>query len=105
MQKLLYDDAPYVVLTYYDNLEAYRSDRFTNFKPQPEPKGSLLFQYGTYSYRSIEPVTKKKKAAGAAKNSSNSGVVVVSVIGGAVLIGGAVFFGLSRRRRPESEVE
>ena len=51
MQKMLYDDAPYVVLTYYDNLEAYRSDRFTNFKPQPAPKGSLLFQYGTYSYQ------------------------------------------------------
>ena len=24
-------------LYYYDNLEAYRSDRFTNFKPQPDP--------------------------------------------------------------------
>jgi peptide/nickel transport system substrate-binding protein len=106
MQKMLYDDAPYVVLTYYDNLEAYRSDRFTNFKPQPEPKGSLLFQYGTYSYRSIEPVTAKQKKKAAAKDtSSNSGVVVASVVGGAVVIGGAVFFGLSRRRRPESEVE
>jgi peptide/nickel transport system substrate-binding protein len=105
MQKMLYDDAPYVVLTYYDNLEAYRSDRFTNFKPQPEPKGSLLFQYGTYSYKSIEPVVAKKKSAAAAKQSSNSGIVVASVIGGAVLIGGAVFFGLRGRRRPESEVE
>jgi peptide/nickel transport system substrate-binding protein len=106
MQKMLYDDAPYVVLTYYDNLEAYRSDRFTNFKPQPEPRGSLLFQYGTYSYKSIEPVTAKKKAAAAAKESSSgSGIVVASVIGGAVIIGGAVFFGLRGRRRPESEVE
>jgi peptide/nickel transport system substrate-binding protein len=105
MQKMLYDDAPYVVLDYYDNLEAYRSDRFTNFKPQPEPKGSLLFQYGTYSYKSIEPVTATKKSAAAVNKSSNSGIVVASVIGGAALIGGAVFFGLSRRRRPESEVE
>jgi peptide/nickel transport system substrate-binding protein len=106
MQKMLYDDAPYVVTAYYDNLEAYRSDRFTNFKPQPEPKGSLLFQYGTFSYKAIEPVTAVAKKKTAAKNeSSNSGIVVASVIGGAVLIGGAVFFGLSRRRRPESEVE
>src|SRR5262249_30449228 len=51
MQQLLYDDAPYVVTFYYDNLEAYRSDRFTNVKPQPDPKGSLIFQYGTYTYR------------------------------------------------------
>ena len=56
MQKMLYDDAPYVVTYYYANLEAYRSDRFTNFQPQPDPKGSLLFQYGTYSYRYVEPV-------------------------------------------------
>lgn len=106
MQKMLYDDAPYVVLTYYDNLEAYRSDRFTNFKPQPEPKGSLLFQYGTYSYKSIEPVsTEKKSAAAAKKSSSNSGIVVAAVAGGAVVLGGLVFFGLRGRRRPESEVE
>jgi peptide/nickel transport system substrate-binding protein len=106
MQKMLYDDAPYVVTAYYDNLEAYRSDRFTNFKPQPEPKGSLLFQYGTYSYKSIEPVSAETKKKTAAKDdSSNSGIVVASVAGGAVLIGGAVFFALSRRRRPESEVE
>ncbi len=106
MQKMLYDDVPYVVTAYYDNLEAYRSDRFTNFKPQPEPKGSLLFQYGTYSYKSIEPVSaEKKKSAAAKEESSNSGLVVASVVGGAVLIGAAVFFGLSRRRRPDSEVE
>ncbi len=29
MQKMLYDDAPYIVTFYYDNLQAYRSDRFT----------------------------------------------------------------------------
>jgi peptide/nickel transport system substrate-binding protein len=105
MEKLLYDDAPYVLTVYSDNLEAYRSDRFTNFKPQPTPNGSLLFQYGTYSYDSIEPVSATKKAAAAAKKGSSSGIVVTSVIGGAVLIGGAVFFGLRGRRRPESEVE
>jgi peptide/nickel transport system substrate-binding protein len=105
MQKMLYDDAPYVVLTYYDNLEAYRSDRFTNFKPQPVPDGSLLFQYGTYSYKAIKPVTAAAKKTASKDKSSNSGVVVASVIGGAVIVGAAVFFGLSRRRRPESEVE
>ena len=47
MQQMLYDDAPYVVTFYYDNLEAYRSDRFTGFVPQPAPNGALLFQYGT----------------------------------------------------------
>jgi len=56
MQQILYEDAPYVVTYYYQNLQAYRGDRFTNFQPQPDPNGSLLFQYGTFSYRSIVPV-------------------------------------------------
>jgi peptide/nickel transport system substrate-binding protein len=104
MQKMLYDDAPYVITFYYDDLQAYRSDRFTNFKPQPAPNGSLLFQYGTHSYRAMTPVTKdtKKKADEA---SSNSGLVVGGVVVGAALLGGLVFLGLRGRRRPESEVE
>ncbi|MGZ4594000.1 MAG: ABC transporter substrate-binding protein [Actinomycetes bacterium] len=103
MQKMLYDDTPYVLTFYYNNLEAYRSDRFTDFKPQPEPNGSLLFQYGTASYRSIRPVT---KAAGKNKDSgTSSGLVVGGIVVGAALLGGLVFFGLRGRRRPESEVE
>jgi len=57
MQQMLYDDAPYVLTYYYDNPEAYRSDRFTGFVNQPSPKGAMLFQYGTWSYENIKPVT------------------------------------------------
>ena len=64
MQRILYEQAPYVVTFYYDNLEAYRSDRFTGFEPQPAPDGSLLFQYGTHSYRSIRPVTAEDRDEG-----------------------------------------
>lgn len=101
MQQLLYDDVPYVVTYYYDNLEAYRSDRFTNFAPQPDPDGSLLFQWGTYSYRSVEPVA-------AAEDSGESGgtstALIVAVVGLAAVV---VVFGvlLLRRRRPADEVE
>ncbi len=57
MQQILYDEAVYVVTFYYDNLEAYRSDRFTNVQPQPLPDGSMIFQYGTYTYRNVTPVS------------------------------------------------
>jgi peptide/nickel transport system substrate-binding protein len=57
MQRILYDQVAYVVTWYYDNLEAYRSDRFTGFVGQPEGSGSLLFQYGTYSYENVEPIS------------------------------------------------
>ena len=35
MQQMLYDSNAYVVTVYYDNPTAYRSDRWTNFTPQP----------------------------------------------------------------------
>lgn len=70
MQRILYDDAPYVVTYYYDNLEAYRSDRFTGFVGQPEGSGSLLFQYGTYSYAAITPVIAGSSAASSPASST-----------------------------------
>ena len=36
MQQKLYDSNAYVVTVYYDNPTAYRSDRWTNFTPQPD---------------------------------------------------------------------
>ena len=65
MQQIIYDDVAYVVTFYYDNLEAYRSDRFTGFVGQPEGSGSLLFQYGTYSYQDIEPISGDATGGGA----------------------------------------
>ena len=86
MQQMLYDDAPYVVTYYYDNLEAYRTDRFTDFKPQPDPKGSLLFQYGTYSYRNITPGhagrRPRRPAAPACRVGLAAGALVVLGLGG-----------------------
>ena len=65
MQQKLYDDAPYIITYYYDNLEAYRSDRFTGFVPQPAGTGSLLFQYGTWSYENVKPVSDESPSGSA----------------------------------------
>lgn len=103
MQQMLYDDAPYVVLYYYDDLEAHRSE-WTGFVAQPEG-GALIFQYGTYSYRNVE-----KKKADAAASGDQSGeddaaggvnTTLVLAVGGGVVAalaaaGGLVAF--SRRR-------
>jgi peptide/nickel transport system substrate-binding protein len=109
MQRILYEQAPYVVTFYYDNLEAYRSDRFTGFKPQPEPDGSLLFQYGTHTYRSIRPVTAEDRAEDgedkASDGGTSAGLVTGAVVAGGVVLGGIVFLALRGRRRPEHDVE
>ncbi|HEX4699095.1 MAG TPA: ABC transporter substrate-binding protein [Actinomycetes bacterium] len=112
MQKMLYDAAPYVITTYYNNLEAYRSDKFTGFLPQPEPNGSLLFQYGTASYRNIEPVSEATKSGGgggtkpvAAEDSSSSGALIAGIVIAVIVVAGVVFFVVRNRRRTQADVE
>ncbi len=102
MQQMIYDDAPYAVTYYYDNLEAYRSDRFTGFQPQPDPNGSLLFQYGTWSYRNIEPVS---ASTGSSDSSGSSTGLLVGVGLGAVAVLGIIVFAVARSRRPSDDRE
>ncbi len=64
MQRQIYIDSPYRVLYFYYDVQAYRSDLFTGFAPQPAnlspgavPTGLLLFQpTAWWSYRCIRPV-------------------------------------------------
>ncbi len=96
MQQILYEDAPYVVTFYYDELQAYRSDRFRDLKPQPDPGGVLLFQYGTYTYRSVRPVSADSTDAG----SSGPNWALVGGISAALLAlgGGGLLLARSRRQ-------
>lgn len=41
MQEKLFNDRPYIVLTYYKTVQAYRSDRFTGFGLEP---GDILWK-------------------------------------------------------------
>jgi peptide/nickel transport system substrate-binding protein len=100
MQKLLYDDAPYVVTFYYDELQAYRSDRFTGFVPQPDPGGVLLFAWGVDSYRAIGP-----PQAAAAAGAGGGGVPVVPIAVGVAVLGGAGVLLALRRRSTRDERE
>ena len=101
MQQMLYDDAPYILTYYPPNLEAYRSDRFTGFVPQPDPKGALLFQYGTWSYESVHPVDQTAISQGTAPSSSGgSSSLNWVLIGGVVLlaaVAGGAGMALGRR--------
>src|SRR5215469_235058 len=58
MQQILYTDEPYALLYYYNDVQAFRSDLFTGFAPQPDAKnGLMLFQeVSWWSYRCLRPV-------------------------------------------------
>ena len=46
----MYDQAPYHILYYDGELDAYRTDRFSGWQNQPVDKGVPLFGYGSLDY-------------------------------------------------------
>jgi peptide/nickel transport system substrate-binding protein len=119
MAQQLYEDTPYIVTAYPQIGEAFRSDRFACFEPQPNPDGVWLVQYGTKNYTQLRPAKDAGScagvpdAAGAAKSVSVSsgggggGSNTGAIVGGAVLVvllaGGGVV--LLRRRGTAAERE
>lgn len=95
MQQMLYDAAPYIVTAYNQIGEAYRSDRWEGFVPQPNPGGILLFQYGIANYLNIRPAGTSDGTAtggGSGGDGIDGGqVIALGVTGIALfLIGGAI---------------
>ena len=91
------NEVPEVVLYYQENLQAYRTDRWTGFVTQPQPQGAKLYAYSNYSYLSLH--AKSAADAAAAPSSGVSGFVWLIALVVAALIIGAVF--LVRRRGEE----
>ena len=96
---MLYDEAVYSMLFYYNNFEAYRSDRFTGFKPQPTDGGSLVFQYGTYSYLNIQRVSQDTGG----DTRSNTLWLVLGIVAGVVVLGGVATGVLLLRRKSTAD--
>ncbi len=57
MQAILYAAEPYALLYYYNDLQAFRSDLFTGYAPQPDKAdGLMLYQeVSWWSYRCLRP--------------------------------------------------
>ena len=56
MQNLIYNEAPYDILFYDANLDAYRLDRFAGWQNQPAD-GTPLFTYGIQGYTLLTDAT------------------------------------------------
>jgi peptide/nickel transport system substrate-binding protein len=107
MQQIVYEQIPEIVLEYGNDLQAYRSDRWTGFVYQPRPDsqgrgGSILYQYSpttpAFSYITIKPVSAEAGTVTGAGIPTWVWGLVAGVI--VVIVAGV---GLARRRRPEEE--
>ena len=104
----LYDEAPYLITAYSQIGEAYRSDRWEGFVPQPDPGGVLLFQYGHANYLNLAPAGTASGTPGAEASAmtvravvrSSLIVFVVLVLGGIAV---AVVMMLRRRTADDRE--
>jgi len=122
MQQILYTQDPYSVLYYYNDDQAYRSDKFTGFAPQPDKSnGLVLFQeVSWWSYRCMRPVGTSPSltdhnigcnhemgatsAGGFTPASSSSGIsggLIGGIIAAVVVLGGGGLL-LARRRSTAS---
>ena len=115
MQEILYYDAPYLVTAYSTIGEAWRSDRFACLRPQPDPGGVYLIQYGVYNYVHMRPASEAEECSGEASATQLSeetgvdeGVSTGVLVGGAavlvvLLVAGGVV--AARRRRTVGDRE
>jgi peptide/nickel transport system substrate-binding protein len=102
MEAQVYSDVPYIVLFYDNVLQAYRSDRWTGFTPQPSDHGDLLATYGPYSFMSIKPVSESGGGDGGGSGGGGStGIVIGGIVAAVVVIGAVVL--LTRRRGSEDD--
>lgn len=99
MQEILYLDAPYLVTMYSSIGEAWRSDRFEGFVPQPNPGGIMLIQYGVKNYLAIKPVAGDTTD----NNNVNGALVGGAVAGGIALVAVAGAFLFRRRDRATAD--
>ncbi|HEX6207753.1 MAG TPA: ABC transporter substrate-binding protein [Actinomycetota bacterium] len=106
MQRIVYEDAPYIVLFYDRSLQAYREDRWTGFRQQPADGGDLLAAYGPFSFISIRPKTTEEGGTGQTGATSGTGIptgVWLGLIGAVLAV--AIVWMLLRRRGAEEERE
>lgn len=94
-----YEDTPSIVLWYPNQLEAYRSDKFTGFTKQPSDGGAIANQVGYWGYTSVEPAS---EAAGASDGGGLSagawvGIAIAVIVGG----GGVLWFATRGRRNAD----
>jgi peptide/nickel transport system substrate-binding protein len=103
MQQLLYEESPYIVTVYSNDLEAFNTAKWEGYKPSPAEIGNVLFppygNAGNENFMLIRPKT------ATTTQSSGGGAALWAGIAAAVVIVLIVSVVLLRRRRSSAEEE
>lgn len=125
MQELIYVEAPYHVLYYDSQLDAYRTDRFTNWKNQPAANGTPLFGQGSFGYWGLqavaaatptpaataapvpsgEPTPVPSGTGGTGTGGGDNTPLLIGILVAVLVVAGAVLAVVFRRRQSAAEEE
>ena len=92
MEQILYEQSPYIVLTYPQRLEAYNVAKWDGWVRSPEGKGAVIMADTIDSYLFVHPASATTSSGG-----SNTGLIAGIVIAVIVVVGIVVW--LLRRGR------
>ena len=95
MQRIVYEDAHYLVLMYEPELQAYRTDRFEGWVRTPGD-GPAVFTHSLLTYENLRPISEAAPAAPADEESSPFIWILLAV---AAVVAGFI---LARRKKQQS---
>jgi peptide/nickel transport system substrate-binding protein len=99
MQQMLYEESPYIVLTYPKALQAWNTEKWEGWKRIPQPNGAVAYISDNVSnYFNIEP--KAAETTESSGGGSSTTLIIVIVVAVVVIV--AVVLVLLRRR-PRAE--
>lgn len=103
MQKIIYDDCPYIILAYGPELEAYRTDGFEGWVRTPED-GTVIMTHSMATYENIAPLTQTQEPAGEEAGAPAAGKST-SWIWILIILAAAAALGISMRKKKNIDVD
>jgi peptide/nickel transport system substrate-binding protein len=94
MQKLLYDEAPYIILWYNLDVQAYRTDKWTGWQlVPPKGEGRPVWTFLRGTYQNVKPAAVVSQTSTGLSTGAIAGISAAAV----VVLGLAVWLVLRRR--------
>jgi peptide/nickel transport system substrate-binding protein len=100
MQRIAYEDNPYVIYYYDNQFEAWRTDRLEGWTKTPTiaDPGQVAFTFSTKTYMNLRPLSSSEETGGGGGGTSPLVYIGLALVGTAII---AVVVVLFRRRSAE----